>query len=356
MRVACVNQDAGVSPDRRKGAAVHLQAMRRAFEGLGAGVVALDQPDDGALCRALDAAAAGGPLDLVYERYALGRCTASRWASARGVPLVLEANAPLADEHARYRGVEPAEGHAVADRMAFGSAALVLAVSEAVADYAEGRGAARARIAVVPNAVDPELFRPREPRDPLRATVAPEERLVLGFHGRLRPWHGFERFAEAARRLLEEGADVHLLLVGEGEFEPHLADIPAGRVTRVAWVPHEEVGRWVACMDALPLTYGADAPCYFSPLKLPEAMAAGVVPVAPRLGELPAQLGHGRAGVLYEPGDAGGLVAALRDLSRQPDLRARLSQAAVAAARRHTWAGVAESVLARLGLRCGAQP
>lgn len=354
MRIACVNQDPGVAPGRSKGAAVHLLAMRHAFAEAGAEVVALDLADDGALASAFGRAL---PLDLVYERHALGRCAGARLARAHRIPYALEVNAPLADEAALYRGVEPSAEDEARDREAFTAADLVLAVSEPVARYAERRGAAPERVTVVPNAVDPAVFRPRAAGDALRARVAPESKFVLGFHGRLRPWHGFELLSQATAELLLRGLDVHLLIVGEGDFETHLAGrVPPERVTRVPWVPHEEVASWVACMDVLPLTYRSDAPFYFSPLKLAEAMACGVVPVAPKLCDLDERLEHGRAGLLYAPGDLRELVQCLEVLARQPALRASRAEAAQRAAGRHTWRHVAGGVLSRLGLTPAPMP
>ena len=348
MRIACVNQDAGISPERAKGAAVHLGAMRRAFVARGAEVVALDLVDDRELEAALEAA---GPLDLIYERYALGRSATARYAREHGIPLVLEANSPLADEASRYRGATPSKREEEHDRVTFSTARLVLAVTQLVGEYAVRRGAKSSRVEVTPNAVDPELFKPRRTDDPLRKKLAPSDRLVLGFHGRLRPWHGFDLLADATARLLESGIDVHLLLVGGGDFEAaYDGRIPLDHITRLDWVPHEQVAKWVACMDVLPLTYSADAPCYFSPLKLAEAMACGVVAVAPKLGELPARLEHGRAGLLYEPGDANMLVEHLTRLAEQPQLRRSYAQEAVKSARKHTWNDVADRVLGAFGL------
>ena len=89
-----VNQDAGISPGRAKGAAVHLCAMREAFAKLGANCLGVDEPDDTRLTDTLHAAINQGPADLIYERYALGKSAASRFAVARGIPLVLEPNGP----------------------------------------------------------------------------------------------------------------------------------------------------------------------------------------------------------------------------------------------------------------------
>lgn len=45
MRVVSLNQDKGIGPSRKKGAAVHLEAMRRAFASAGHDVVPLDELD-----------------------------------------------------------------------------------------------------------------------------------------------------------------------------------------------------------------------------------------------------------------------------------------------------------------------
>ena len=82
MRVACVNQDPGIQPDRHKGAAVHLAAMRAAFASLGADVIALDEADGGRLRQRLETVWREAPIDLVYERYALGRSTGGGTYSA----------------------------------------------------------------------------------------------------------------------------------------------------------------------------------------------------------------------------------------------------------------------------------
>lgn len=347
MRIVCLNQDAGIAPARKKGAAVHLAAMREAFADLGHQVVPLDASDDARVEADLEAARAAGGIDLVYERYALGKDGGARFCQAHRLPLVLEVNAPLADEEARYRGGGEDPAVAARERTLFASAGLVIAVSSEVARYAIARGAVPARVHVRPNGVDTRRFRPRQPGDPVRARLVPEGRFALGFHGRLRPWHGFELFTRAAARLLALGEPVHLVLVGEGEFDPHLAAarIPPERVTRSAWVDHAEIGPYVASFDALPLTYDPSAPCYFSPLKLAEAMACGVVPVLPPLGDLAQAAREGVDALFYPAGDLEALVGKLRGLIADPVQRARLAQAAVENARAKSWSAIAAFVL-----------
>jgi glycosyltransferase involved in cell wall biosynthesis len=347
MRIASVNQDPGIAPGRAKGAAVHLAALRAAFAERGAEVVAIDEPDPAAAAARLAAAAAAAPLDLVYERYALGRAAAARWAEARGVPYAVEVNAPLAVEERLFRAGGDGASARRADRALFGAATLVLAVSRAVADYAAQRGAPRARVEVVPNAVDPRLFAPERRAEWGGAGPVPPGRFAVGFHGRLRPWHGIELLAAACRDLLARGVDLHLVAVGAGDFAAAFDGVlPSERRTLAPWCPHAEVGRYVALFDALPLAYPPETPCYFSPLKLAEAMASGAVPVVPATGDLPERVGDG--GLTYPPGDRAALVAALERLAREPERRARLARAALSRARAHTWRSVADLVCARL--------
>ncbi|HED64666.1 MAG TPA: glycosyltransferase [Planctomycetes bacterium] len=343
MRIACINQDPGISPKREKGAAIHLTAMRDAFTALGAEVCAFDEPDGAVLGEALDAEHGSAPFEIVYERYALGAEAATRFAERHGVFRVLEVNAPLEEEARRWRaGIAPCDeaGNAV-----FSGADLVVCVSEAVARYAAERGAQRRAIQVFPNGVDLERFRPWSQADGVERAV-PEGRFVLGMHGRLRPWHGFERFARAARDLLGRGVDLHLLLVGSGDYRAHLENhVPRSRVTLVPWVPHHRVGEFVAQFDCLPLTYPPDLPCYFSPLKLAEAMACGVVPVVPRLGDLSTVVEEGVAGLFYEAERLESLVDRLEELACDRELRARLARGAREAAARLGWTRIAGSVL-----------
>lgn len=350
MRVAHVNQDPGISPARKKGAAVHLDAMRRAFAELGAEVLAIDVADPGGVHEALRQATEGQPLDLIYERYAIGSGAAFEFARSAGTPFVLEVNSPLEAEALRYRGVSVAGEGSCADlrRAMFTEAHSVLAVSSAVADYARANGASSRNLHVQPNGVDLERFRPRVEGDALREQLVPAGAFALGFHGRVRPWHNVPMLVSAAGKLIEEGVQLHLLLIGEGGFEELVADhLPAGAFSIERWLPHDEVGRYVACFDALVMTHSAQAPFYFSPLKLYEAMAAGVPPVVPALGDLPRLLNHRQDALLFEPDDEPGLMDAIRELAADSSLHGRLAAEGRRLAARSSWRDIARDVLAR---------
>jgi glycosyltransferase involved in cell wall biosynthesis len=352
MRIAHVNPDPGIALGKKKGAAVHVAALRTAFADLGGEVLAVDAASDREVRQALREAEAAGPFDLVYERHALGRYAAGEHAREHGVPHVLEVNAPLEDEEQRFRGAALASLDRERQQACFGGARLVLCVSSAVAGYARARGAPAWRVAVIQNAVDPQLFRPRARDDALRAELVPAGRLALGFHGRLRPWHRFEALVEAARTLLERGHPIQLVLLGEGDFGSHWRGrLPEEHVTHRPWAEQAKAARIVACFDVLPLCYAAGEACYFSPLKLLEGMAVGAVPVVPALGDLPRSVRHEHDGLVYPAGYQAAFVAELERLALDPALRARLGRAARATAESHTWKDVARAVLARVSVQ-----
>lgn len=354
MRVACVNQDRGIAPGARKGAAVHVAAMRQAFAQLGAQVIACDQKDPAALRDALDEAHAVGRLDLVYERYALGAAEGSRFAAQHGLPHIVELNAPLRQEASRWRGAIDDARILATEREVFRRARRIVAVSRAVAAGAVEAGAVAEHVLVRPNAVDATLFFPRPRSEPIDGLGVSEDRFVIGFHGRLRPWHGLPLLADAVALLLARDVDAVLLLVGEGDWHAAIGNrLPPDRVLTLGWRPQAEIARVVSRFDALALSYSPEEPCWFSPLKLLEAMASGAVPVVPDLGDLAQVVRHGVDGLVYRPGEVAELAGALQLLARDPAWRLRLAVEAVRTARKSSWVALAREVLGEAGAGAG---
>ncbi|MCK6444759.1 MAG: glycosyltransferase [Planctomycetes bacterium] len=349
MRVVHLNQDPGIAPGKKKGAAVHVAAMRKAFAALGADVVALDGPCDAAgrerMLVRLAEEHTRAPLDLLYERYALDADAGATFARAAGVPLVLEVNAPLLVEAAAHRGRANSAADVARERAVFDAAELLLCVSQGVAEYVLRHGLDSRRVLVRPNGVDRELFRPRADTLELRRVLGLADRFVIGFHGRLRPWHGFENVVAAAQRLLERGVPAHVLAIGEGEFAAALAPLGT-RATHLAWLPHEDVARYVACFDALALGYRAEDACYFSPLKLLEALAAGAVGVVPAAGDLTSLLTAETDALFYPAGDVAALARELERIANDSDLRETLVRGGRELASRHGWDAIARDVCA----------
>ena len=122
-------------------------------------------------------------------------------------------------------------------------------------------------------------------------------------------------------------------------------------VTRVPWVDHEDIPKYVACFDALPLTYHPDTPCYFSPLKLAEAMACGVVPIVPDMGDLTQVVEHDSNGLVFAGRDLGAFTKSVERLVGDPQTHARLSRGAVATAASMSWNRIASFILGKVAPR-----
>ncbi|WP_051551257.1 glycosyltransferase family 4 protein [Nocardioides sp. URHA0020] len=106
--------------------------------------------------------------------------------------------------------------------------------------------------------------------------------------------------------------------VGRRAAEPDLA----GRVELAGWV--DDPSGLLARADVYVLTSDAEN----CPLSLLEAMAAGLPVVATTVGGVPEVVRDGVDGLLCPAGDAAALAAALRRLSADPHLRARLGASA----------------------------
>jgi glycosyltransferase involved in cell wall biosynthesis len=317
--------------------------MREAFAGLGATCIGIDEPESDSLTETLADYLKQGPIDLIYERYALGKSATARFAAEHGIPLVLEVNAPLSEEQDRWRGGSDETEDASHDAFVMRTACKVISVSSDVARYAILRGADADRVQVLPNGIDVDRFNPGIRVNSVRGSFFPADRFVIGFHGRLRPWHGFDMLLAVVRKLLEQGRNIHLLVVGEGEFEG-LDQLPGGRYSRLGWQAHHDVPKFVAAFDALPLTYHADLPCYFSPLKLMEAMACGVVPLVPDLGDLATVVKHRETGLVYRADDQDQLLRGLELLIEDKTMRDEIAHRAALKAGHHSWKKIASVV------------
>lgn len=384
MRIAYICADPGIPVFGKKGASIHVQEVIRAMQQQGASVelfatrVGGEAPPDliqvplhplpavgkgepavreqlalGANEGLRQALRQAGPFDLVYERYSLWSFAGMEYARRAAVPGLLEVNAPLIEEQAEHRGlVDRAGAEQVAQRV-FGAAQALLAVSDGVADYLNSFPAARRRVEVIPNGVNPHRF-PAGLTTPRRA--APDG-FTVGFVGTLKPWHGLETLGQAFAALAAQQPAARLLVVGDGpqraELQAQLTERGLGQAVHFtgAVAPHE-VPHWLAQMDVAVAPYPNLSHFYFSPLKIFEYMAAGLSVVASRIGQISRLIENDVTGLLCPPGNAEALATALQRLQAEPHLRHRLGQAArITALNHYTWEAVTRRIFNLAGCR-----
>jgi glycosyltransferase involved in cell wall biosynthesis len=283
--------------------------------------------------------------DVIMERYYNFAGAGLIVAGRRHLPRLLEVNAPLWDPPGspKERLDHYLPGHPLrrwATWQARAADRIVAPLPETVTMLTPHPGIVR-----LPWGANTTLFNPNDvddlDRSALRAELGiPATATVVVFAGSFRRWHGIESLYHAARPLLIERPELHLLLIGQGERWPWaqtLAQTPpfAGRVTLTGQVTYTAIPRYLALADlaVAPFDIAAHAPLreigfYWSPLKVFEAMAMALPVVVPTIPELTTIARDGLEAMTFEAGDLPGLSAAMLWLTDHPAERRAMGQRA----------------------------
>lgn len=267
--------------------------------------------------------------DIIYERYNLNLLAGLWLAKLTRTRFLLEVNAPLAQERASFGG--GLDLHPLAWRIEnwlWRSADRTLPVSETLATLLLEAGVARERIAVIPNGIDPSAFDAIDVAAAKRA-LGLGGKLVLGFSGFMREWHGLDGVIDALAQP-DLPASLHLLLLGDGPargaMEQRAAERGiADRITFAGTVPRTALPRHVAAFD---VALQPKAVAYASPLKLFDYMAAGKAIVAPDQPNIRELLSHENSALLFDPQQKTAMLDAVLRLVGDTGLRRRLGLAA----------------------------
>ena len=253
--------------------------------------------------------------------------------AARGAPVIFNPLVSLADtlvsDRARFQpGSLPARALSLVDRRALRSADVVVADTEQHARFfAELADLERVEVCFV--GAEERVFQPGLPGAFTHAL----------FVGKLIPLHGLDTILEAARLAPE----LPFRVVGTGQLDKLLEARPSN-VEWVTWVEYEQLaGELHKAGAALGIFGGSDKAARVIPNKAFQALACAtplVTADTPAAREL---LVDEESALLVPPGDAQALADALRRLSTDDALRARIAAGGLAAYRRHA----SENVLGR---------
>jgi len=176
----------------------------------------------------------------------------------------------------------------------------LIAVSEEVrARLIEELGADPAKLVHLPCGTDTVHFRPEEQGAArARLGMAANEKVVL-FVGRLSHAKGVDLLRAAAEEL--RAVRFHFLGGGDLRWEAENCRFLGPR-------PHREIVDWLNAADLLVLPSLSEG----TPVTVLEALATETPVVCSRVGACPDLVVEGKTGLLVEPGDAAGLVRALR--------------------------------------------
>jgi glycosyltransferase involved in cell wall biosynthesis len=148
----------------------------------------------------------------------------------------------------------------------------------------------------------------------------PADRFVVGWIGRMT---GIKRVPDVLatfRRLLDEGVDATLCLVGDGperaRLERRAHQLGIARQTLFLGY-QRDVAPYLGLFDAFLLTSANEG----TPVVAIEALAAGCPVVATRVGGVPDVVRDGIDGFLTDVGDVDALASGLARLAREPELR-----------------------------------
>ena len=303
--------------------------------------------------RKLMAAAREFRPDVIYERYNLFLLAGLMARRRLGVPLLLEVNAPLVLERSQHSGGLVLQKLARwAEGKAWHGADAVLPVTAVLAGHVREYGVPADRIHVIPNGINRAHFAHAPSPAEAKTRLGLQGRVVLGFTGFVRDWHGVDRIVDW---MATPGppANTYLLVVGDGpvraELEAQARRLGlADRVSFTGVIHRDQVPAHVAAFD---VALQPAVTHYASPLKLMEYLVLGKAVIAPATPNLQEVLTDGVNALLFDGDRPGALEQALQQLCSDEPLRQRLAQGATDTIDRLelTWLGNARKVAALVG-------
>lgn len=267
------------------------------------------------LSQALNKISCGKEIDIIHERYSIFSYKGADFAEQKGIPFILEINAPLIYEQMHYRVLKWAKLAERCEKKVVREASRIITVSSELKEYFSNYTNPDV-IRVVPNGVNPDLFSPE-----IEPIWGNREKFTVGFLGSLKEWHGVENIVKAAKILKEMRKEILFLLVGDGPLKGRIeSQIKSSGLESMFYftgkVAHEDVPKYIKEMDIALAPYPRLSFFYYSPIKIFEYMSMAKPVIASSIGQINFIIRDGINGYLVEPGDHEGLAKKIKQLSQ----------------------------------------
>ncbi len=206
--------------------------------------------------------------------------------------------------------------------------AIVTLTPQEKADHLRFHIAPEEKFTVIHSGVDLARFRADgfDAAETRKFLSIPPERTVIGTVGRLTAVKGQETLIRAAAELIRRGAQLFLVLLGDGELRQDLERLThrlgiAQQVRFPGWRP--DVARVMAAFDIFCLPSRNEG----MGKVLVEAMAMGKPIIASDIGGIKDMVRSGENGLLVPAGDIGAWAEAIASLFRDPEACRRMGDA-----------------------------
>jgi glycosyltransferase involved in cell wall biosynthesis len=225
------------------------------------------------------------------------------------------------------------------EALAYRRADRIVSVTDSFVPHIVAHGGAEAKISVIKNGANLDLFAPANDGRDVKRRLGLEGRFVAAYVGTHGIAHGLDTILEAADRLREESRIV-FLLVGDGaerqRLERRKQEMRLNNVVMLGQQPKEAMpGIWAATDAGLILLRHDDLFKTVLPSKMFEAMAMRRPIIVGVEGESRALLEEAGAGIAITPESAEELAAAVTRLADDRELAARLGASGCAHVREH---------------------
>jgi glycosyltransferase involved in cell wall biosynthesis len=236
------------------------------------------------------------------------------------------------------------------ERLACKFADHIITVSEHWRQALIQRGVPANKCSVVMNVADESVFHPSE-GGPLRSREKDAFRLI--YHGGMHERYGLDLAVGAIAQVRQDIADIHLTLIGQGEYLPQLqCMVEQLQLSKNVTIepPHlaEELPEIICSCDLGVVPYRNDV---FTngllPTKLMEYAALGLPAIASRTTAIEAYFSDTMV-EFFEPGNVADLARCIRELYNEPDRLGKLAQGCRKFNQRYNWAKISEDYVGLL--------